>query len=92
MRRVIWLQTPTVFLVRWSNHFSQLFSAMGLLMLRRQKKKKHIAESLVPEPSAFQGEMAIGKKKDKSSGTDQIPAELFKSGGRTIYSVIPLTY
>ena len=64
----------------------------GVTDVTQTKKKKHIAESLVPEPSAFQGEMAIGKKKDKSSGTDQIPAELFKSGGRTIYSVIPLTY
>jgi hypothetical protein len=33
----------------------------------------------VPEPSAFEGEMAIEKiKRHKSAGFDQIPAELIK--------------
>jgi hypothetical protein len=41
----------------------------------------------VPEPSAFEVEMVIEKPKThKSPGTDQIPAELIKSGGRTIRS------
>jgi hypothetical protein len=39
----------------------------------------------VPEPSAFEVEMAIEKpKRYKSPGIDQIPAELIKAGGSTI--------
>ena len=44
----------------------------------------HTVEPLVPEPSAFEVELAIGKLKNhKSPGIDQIPAELIKAGGRT---------
>jgi hypothetical protein len=36
----------------------------------------------VPEPSAFEVEMATVKLKGyKSPGTDQMPAEMFKAGG-----------
>jgi hypothetical protein len=43
----------------------------------------------VPEPSAFEVEMAIEKlKSHKSPGIDQIPAELIKAGGRIIRSEI----
>jgi sorting nexin-29 len=43
----------------------------------------------VPEPSAFEVEIAIEKPKTyKSPGIEQIPAELVKSGGRTIRSEI----
>ena len=46
----------------------------------------HTAEPLVPEPSAFEVELAIDKlKSHKSPGIDQIPAELIKARGRTIY-------
>ena len=39
----------------------------------------------MPEPSTFEVELAIEKlKSHKSPGTDQIPAELIKAGGRTI--------
>ena len=39
----------------------------------------------MPEPSAFEVELAIEKlKSHKSPGIDQIPAELIKEGGRTI--------
>jgi len=39
----------------------------------------------VPEPSASDVEMAVEKlKRHKSPGTDQILAELFQAGGRTI--------
>jgi len=49
----------------------------------------HIVELLVPEPSAFEVELAIGKLKNhKSPGIDQIPAELIKTGGSTIYCAI----
>ena len=43
----------------------------------------------MPEPSAFEVELAIEKLKNhKSPGIDQIPAELIKAGGRTIRCVI----
>jgi hypothetical protein len=49
----------------------------------------HMAEPLVPEPSLVEMEIAIGKLKSyKSSGTDNIPAELMKAGGETLYSEI----
>ena len=39
----------------------------------------------MPEPSAFEVDLAIEKlKSHKSPGIDQIPAELVKEGGRTI--------
>jgi hypothetical protein len=45
----------------------------------------HTAESLVPEQSVFEIELAIEKlKSHKSPGIDQIPAEFIKAGGRTI--------
>jgi len=59
---------------------------MGLRMLSR---KKYTAEPLVPEPSAFDFELAIEKLKNhKSPGIVQIPAELIKVGGRTIRCAI----
>jgi hypothetical protein len=49
----------------------------------------HIAERLVPGPSALEVELAIEKlKSHKSPGIDQIPAELIKTGVRTIRSAI----
>ena len=49
------------------------------------RKKYNTAEPLVPEPSAFEIELAIEKLKNhKSPGIDQIPAELIKADGRTI--------
>jgi hypothetical protein len=43
----------------------------------------------VPELNALKSEMALEKlKTHKSSGIDQIPAELIKAGGRTICSEI----
>jgi len=49
------------------------------------KTEIHTAELLVPEPSAFEVELAIEKlKSHKSLGIDQIPAELIKTVGRKI--------
>jgi hypothetical protein len=49
----------------------------------------HTAEPLVPEPSLVEVEIAIGKLKSyKFPGTDQIPAELIKAKGETLYSEI----
>jgi hypothetical protein len=54
-----------------------------------RQKDIHTAEPLVPEPSLVEVEVAIGKLKSyKSLGTDQIPAELIKAGGETLYSEI----
>jgi len=49
----------------------------------------HTAELLMFEPNAFEVELDIEKlKSHKSPGTDQIPAELIKTGGRAIRSYI----
>ena len=49
----------------------------------------HTVEPLGPEPSAFEVQLATGKLKNhKSPGTDKIPAELIKAGGRTICCAI----
>jgi hypothetical protein len=46
----------------------------------------HTAEPLVPKSSLVEVEIAIGKLKSyKSPGTDQIPAELIKAGGETLF-------
>jgi hypothetical protein len=43
----------------------------------------------VPEPSASEVEVAVGKlKRYKSPGVDQIPAELIQAGGETLCSEI----
>jgi hypothetical protein len=45
----------------------------------------HTPEPLVPESTAFAVEMVIEKAKShKSSGSDEIPADLFIAGGRKI--------
>ena len=65
---------------RWRNYFSQLFNVQGVKNVRQAET--HTAEPLVPEPCAFEVELAIGKlKSHKSQGTDEIPAELIKAGG-----------
>jgi len=72
---VIWLQTATVFLSRWKNHFSVLLNIHGVNDVRQTEI--HTAEPLVPETSAFEVELAAEKlKSHKSPGTAQIPAEL----------------
>jgi hypothetical protein len=66
-------------LARWRNHFSQLLNMHGVSDVRQTEV--HVAKPLVPEPSAFEFEMAIEKlKRHKSPGIDQIPAELIKAG------------
>ena len=71
-------------MARWKNYFSQLFNVNGFKDVRQAEI--HTAEPLVPEPSAAEVELAIDKlKSHKSPGIDQIPAELNKAGGRTIF-------
>ena len=70
-------------LARWRNHFSQLLNAHGVNDVRQTEI--NTAEPLVPEPSASEVELVIEKLKSHTSlGTDQIPAELIKAGGRTV--------
>jgi hypothetical protein len=74
-------------LASWRNHFSQLLNVHGVNDVRQTEI--HKAELLVPEASSFEFEMAIEKlERHKSSGIDQIPAELVKAVGRTIRSEI----
>jgi hypothetical protein len=47
-------------LARWRNHFSQLFNVHGFNYVRQAET--HITEPLMPEPSAFEFDMAIKKK------------------------------
>ena len=69
--------------VRWRNYFSELFNVHGVKGVGQAEI--HTAEPLVPQPSAFEFELAIGKfKSHKSPGIDEIPAELIKAVGGTI--------
>ena len=63
-------------MARWRNYsyFSQILNVHGVSDVRQAEI--HRAEPLVPEPSALEVELAIGKlKSHKSPGIDQIPAE-----------------
>jgi hypothetical protein len=45
----------------------------------------HTAETFVPELSASEGEVPIGKlKRYKSPGVVQIPSKLIQAGGKTL--------
>jgi hypothetical protein len=70
-------------MARWRNYFSQLLNVHEVKDVRQAEI--HTVELLVPEPSAFEVELAIEKLKNhKSPSNDQIPAELIKAVGRTI--------
>jgi hypothetical protein len=85
---MIWLQTTTVCLLAMCrNYFSQLLNALGVNTVRQTEIR--IVEPLVPEPSAFEFEMAIEKlKRHKSQGIDQILTQRIKAGVRTFRSEI----
>jgi len=69
------------------NHFFQLLNVHGVNDVRQAEIRT--AAPLVTESSAFEVVIATEKlKSHKSPRTDQIPAELFKTGGRTIRSEI----
>ena len=58
----------------WMNYFSQLWNVHGVNDIRHTEI--HTAQPLVPEPSAFEFELAIENlKSHKLPGIDQIPAE-----------------
>ena len=70
-------------LARWKNYFSQLLNVRGIKDIRQAEI--HTAEPFVPGSNASDFQLAIQKlKSHKSAGTDEIPAELIKAGGRTI--------
>ena len=70
---------PHSIMARWRNYFSQLLNVHEVNI---RQAEIHTVEPLVPEPSAFEFELAIEKLKNyKSPGIDQIPAELIKVGG-----------
>jgi hypothetical protein len=72
---------------RWKNYYSLLLNTRRASDVRQTKI--HTAESLVPDPSPFQVELAIAKlKRYKSPGSNQIPAELIQAGGEMLRSKI----
>jgi hypothetical protein len=72
---------------RWKNYFRELLNINGAGGVRQTEI--HTAEPFVPEPSASEGEAAIGKlKRYKSPGADQIPTEIIQAGGETLHSEI----
>ena len=72
---------------RWRNYFSQLLNVHEVNDVRQAEI--HAVEPLVPEPSAFEVQLAIEKQKNhKSPGIDQIPGELFEAGSTTIRCAI----
>ena len=72
------MPTPHSIMARWRKHFYQLLNVHGVDDVRQTEI--HTAEPLMPEPSAFEVELAIEKlKSHKSPDIDQIPAELFES-------------
>jgi len=71
-------------LARWRNYFSQLLNVHGVNDVRQTEI--HTAEPLVSELSVFEVKLAIEElKSHKSLGIDQIPAEMIKAEGGTIF-------
>jgi hypothetical protein len=74
-------------LKRWKNFFNQVINVRGIHNVRQ--KDIHMTEPLGPESSLVGVELAIGKLKSyKSLHTDQILAELIKTGGEIVCSEI----
>jgi hypothetical protein len=81
------LADPQDVLNRWKNFFNEVLNVHRVHDVRQMDI--HTAEPLMPEPSLVEVEIAIVKLKSyKSPGTDNIPAELIKAGGETLYSEI----
>jgi hypothetical protein len=72
---------------RWKNYFCQLLDVKRLGGVRQTEM--HTAEPFVPEPSASEVEVVIGKLKSyKYPGVDQIPTEITQAGGEISRSEI----
>jgi len=78
-------------LVRWRDHFSQLFNVYGVSDIR-QTDYINTAEPLMPEPSASDFVMVIKKlNRHTSPSIYQIRAELIKAGVGQIHKHINST-
>jgi hypothetical protein len=65
---------------RWINYFCQLLNVQGTGGVRQIEM--HTAKPFVPETSASEVTLAIGKlKRYKSPSVDQIPEEIIQVGG-----------
>jgi hypothetical protein len=79
------LADPHKILNRWRNYFCQVLNVHGAGGVRQTEM--HTAEPFVPQPSASEVEVAVGKlKRYKSPGVDQIPTELIQAGRETLRS------
>ena len=71
-------------MTRWRNHFSQPLNVNDV-----RQPETHTAERLVSKPTTLQVQMSFKKlRRHKSSGIDQIPAEMINTGSRTLRSQI----
>ena len=69
----------------WRDYSYQLLNVHGVSDIKHTDTCIHTAEPLVPEPSAFEVELAIEMiKSHKSLDIDQILGALIKAGGRKI--------
>jgi hypothetical protein len=81
------LVDPHRILSRWKNYFCQLWNVLGVGGVRQTEMRT--AEPFLPEPSASEVEVAIGKlERYISPGVDQIPAELIQVRGEALHSEI----
>jgi hypothetical protein len=81
------LADPHKILNRWKNYFCQLLNEHRLGGVRQTEM--HMSKPFMPDPSASEVEVAVGKQKRyKSSGVDKIPAELIQAGGEILHSEI----
>jgi hypothetical protein len=77
------LADPHKILNGLKNYFCQLLNAHGAGGVRQTEM--HTAEPFVPDPSASEVEVAVGKlKRYKSPGVDPIPSELIQARGETL--------
>jgi hypothetical protein len=81
------LADPHNILNRWKNYYCQLLSVHGADGVRQTEM--HTAEPFLPERSAPEDEVAVGKlKRYKSPSADKIPAEMIQTGGKTLRSEV----
>ena len=79
------MANSTGVLERWKEYFTKLFNVHEESEQRSECQNIHMAEPWVPEPTVDEVEIAVRKLKNyKAPGTDAIPAERIKSGGREI--------
>jgi hypothetical protein len=81
------IANPQNVLNTWKDFFNQVLNVHGVHDVWQMDI--HTAEPLVPGPGIVEVEISIRSLKIyKSSGTYQIPSELIKAGGETLYSEI----